>query len=707
MDNKNIRPRRDGHRAATQPPRRAIQCALGSMLVCFTLWATAAAAQPAATLDLDTVKARIAQDDRRRPVVAIQLAQQALAQASHTPEERRWLRSQLILDLVRLRRHDEALAQAQAGRDEARDAKGRLHFDVLAMRALADARRNEELLKRYQGIAALLPPLVDDASDAAARMDAANAWRLAGTAMLRLGQLPESSRLLTQALRVFDERPDAVYETSQTLVAMALMNAKLGHPDQALGAVQRAIDASEAANDRASLPSCYLRKAYVLGLLGRPDDQQAALLKARTLAQEELRPYELAVAATNLADVALQKKDYRAALAYTDEAIPLVERSGDKESLWVAWVNKGTALNRLGQPDGLEWIRKAIAAFAAAPGMESNVAEVHGLLAEELAFNHEHERAYEAAMQFKRLTDGVRKAADQKRVAEANAAYEADKRQRQIEALEQEQRHQQRFRWMLALAAVAGLAAAAVAVVSRYHVKKAYGAMRDMAFSDPLTGLRNRRHLVDTIATDLAQARRLHAGAHAGNANLAFMMIDVDHFKAVNDVHGHAAGDAVLKQCAAVLQHQLRGSDTLVRWGGEEFLVLARQTNPHEVHVLAERLRASIAAHDFVLDDGQVLRKTCSIGYACHPLEADADGGPPADWNDTVDLADQCLYLAKASGRDLWVGVTGHDARRARAHPGTRELRAGLDLGLWTLRWRDGRSLEWPQPAPAAEQTRA
>jgi diguanylate cyclase (GGDEF)-like protein len=704
MDNKDFGRRPQGHRAALQPPGRPVQCALGSMLVCFALWTTAAAAQPAATLDIDTVKARIAQDDRRRPVAAIQLAQQALAQTSRTPEERRWLRAQLILDLVRMRRHDEALAQARAGRDEAHDVKGRLHFDVLALTALADARRNEELLQRYQGFAALLPPLADDAT----RMDAANAWRLAGTAMLRLGQLPESSRLLTQALRIFDERPDAVYETSQTLAAMALMNAKLGHPDQALGAVQRAIDASEAASDRASLPGCYLRKAYVLGLLGRPDDQQVALLKARALAQEELRSYELAVAATNLADVALQKKDYRATLAYTDEAIPLVEQSGDKESLWVAWVNKGTALNRLGRPGGLEWIRKAIAAFAAAPGMDSNVAEVHGLLAEELAFNHEYERAYEAAMQFKRLTDGVRKAADQKRVAEANAAYEADKRQRQIDALEQEQRHQQRFRWMLALAAVAGLAAAVVAAVSRYHVKMAYGAMRDMAFSDPLTGLRNRRHLVETIDTDLAQARRLHAGAHGGNADLVFMMIDVDHFKAVNDLHGHAAGDAVLKQCAAVLQRQLRGSDTLVRWGGEEFLVLARQTNPGEVHVLAERLRAAIAAHAFVLDDGQTLHKTCSIGYACHPLAPPADGAPPADWNDTVDLADQCLYLAKASGRDLWVGVTDRDAQRAREHPGNHELRAGLDLGLWTLRWRDGRKLEWPTPAqPPAEPRRA
>jgi diguanylate cyclase (GGDEF)-like protein len=145
-----------------------------------------------------------------------------------------------------------------------------------------------------------------------------------------------------------------------------------------------------------------------------------------------------------------------------------------------------------------------------------------------------------------------------------------------------------------------------------------------------------------------------------------------------------------------VLQRQLRESDTLVRWGGEEFLVFARQANAQEIHVLAERLRAGIAAHDFLLDDGQVLRKTCSIGYACHPLQQDTKGAAPADWSDTVALADQCLYVAKASGRDVWVGATAPDTRRAGGHPAIRELRAGVDAGLWTLRCSGGREIVWP-----------
>lgn len=687
----------------------ALHALLGALALC---WAfalpdlakaqapTAASAAMPGSLDLTAVKSRIASDDRRRPTVSIALAQQALAATGLKPEDRRWLRTRLVYDLIRIDRTDDAIAQTAAGRQEAHTEEERLNFDRLEMVALMEARRHEEALKLYQSIAARLPALAGDPANADARLIAADAWRLAGTTMARLGRLPEATELLTRALRVLDERPDAILEFGQALTAMALVHSRSGRIDEALRTVQRAIDVSEAAGDRSALSSYYLRKAHFLSLLGRPDEQREALLKARAAAQDELRTYNLAVAATNLADVALQKKDYQNALNYAEEAIPLVERTGDRESLWVCWVNKGIALNRLGRPGGIEWIRKAIAAFAATPGMAANAADVQGLLAEELAFVNDYPRAYEAAMQFKRLTDEVRKAADQKRIAEANAAYEADKRQRQIEALEQETKYQQRFRWVLALAAAAGLAAAVVTAVSRHHVKRAYQAMRDMAFSDPLTGLRNRRHLVSTVQDDLAVALRQQGNARHGNSapnvDLVFMMIDVDHFKAVNDAHGHAAGDTVLKQCATVLQQQLRESDTLARWGGEEFMVLARQANAKEIHMLAERLLASVAAHDFVLEGGQVLRKTCSIGYASHPLRHDTEAGPPAHWHDTVDLADQCLYLAKASGRNLWVGAIDHDAQRAREHPGSSDLRTAVDRGIWTLRWREGHELTWP-----------
>ena len=101
-------------------------------------------------------------------------------------------------------------------------------------------------------------------------------------------------------------------------------------------------------------------------------------------------------------------------------------------------------------------------------------------------------------------------------------------------------------------------------------------------------------------------------------------MVDLDHFKDVNDRHGHAAGDAVLVQMQERLREVFRESDYLVRWGGEEFLVLARATRRDEARVVAERIRRAVADREFLLPDGERLRKTCSIGFACFPFVPDA-----------------------------------------------------------------------------------
>jgi diguanylate cyclase (GGDEF)-like protein len=179
--------------------------------------------------------------------------------------------------------------------------------------------------------------------------------------------------------------------------------------------------------------------------------------------------------------------------------------------------------------------------------------------------------------------------------------------------------------------------------------------------TDPLTGLRNRRFLVEQVERDLAQSARRHEdhlrhGMPLGErSDLIVFMIDIDHFKQVNDDHGHAAGDAVLVQMCARLRLVFRDSDYLVRWGGEEFLIVALGTSRAHAAELAERARAVVAAEPFQLDGGTTVHKTCSIGFVCYPPV-------PAlprlfDWNTVVNIADAALYAVKASGRDGWLGV--------------------------------------------------
>ncbi len=172
------------------------------------------------------------------------------------------------------------------------------------------------------------------------------------------------------------------------------------------------------------------------------------------------------------------------------------------------------------------------------------------------------------------------------------------------------------------------------------ELERAYERIEEASVTDPLTGLRNRRFLEQTIGADVELAIR-------NGQDLLFLLVDLDHFKSVNDTWGHAAGDAVLVQTAGVLRAAFRVSDTIVRWGGEEFLVVARFIDRREGAGLAEKLRAAIEAHPFEIPDGSVLHRTCSIGVAAFPSGV--------TWEQTVAHADAALYEAKRSGRNRYV----------------------------------------------------
>ena len=197
------------------------------------------------------------------------------------------------------------------------------------------------------------------------------------------------------------------------------------------------------------------------------------------------------------------------------------------------------------------------------------------------------------------------------------------------------------------------------------ELEKAYQALEEVSLTDQLTGLRNRRFFLQHVDADVRLSlRRYDDPAHLQGApvsdpaeakDLVFFMVDLDHFKEVNDRHGHAAGDAVLVQMQERLREVFRESDYLVRWGGEEFLVLARATRRDEARVVAERIRHAVADREFVLPDGERLRKTCSIGFACFPFVPAAPR--LLSWSEVVELADQSLYLAKNGGRNAWAGL--------------------------------------------------
>ena len=154
-----------------------------------------------------------------------------------------------------------------------------------------------------------------------------------------------------------------------------------------------------------------------------------------------------------------------------------------------------------------------------------------------------------------------------------------------------------------------------------------------LAHHDSLTGLPNRRQVEQVLATTLIQANR-------DNIPCAALMIDIDHFKRLNDTFGHPVGDEVLRQIAARLRDQLRAGNTLGRWGGEEFVVIAPHSEMHEAQRLGERLRHAVRSEPTAAEH----MLTVSIGIAAFR---------PGDTPETlIDRADQALYRAKQGGRD-------------------------------------------------------
>jgi diguanylate cyclase (GGDEF)-like protein len=182
--------------------------------------------------------------------------------------------------------------------------------------------------------------------------------------------------------------------------------------------------------------------------------------------------------------------------------------------------------------------------------------------------------------------------------------------------------------------------------------------LTEASVTDSLTGLRNRRFLFEHVGKDIALVRRMREAfvrdVQPAEPVFAFLMVDLDDFKPVNDRFGHDAGDKVLIEVTRLFQETCRESDEIIRWGGDEFLVVARESERDGAEQLAERMRSALAAHSFDLASGQVVRTTCTIGFAHYPFI----GQQPHlfSWEQVLLIADRALRIAKNTSRNAWLG---------------------------------------------------
>ena len=167
--------------------------------------------------------------------------------------------------------------------------------------------------------------------------------------------------------------------------------------------------------------------------------------------------------------------------------------------------------------------------------------------------------------------------------------------------------------------------------------------LRWYGLMDPLTGIANRRLFEHRLGDEIERWLRRPEP-------LAYMLVDVDHFKRVNDKYGHQIGDEVLQQVAQVLGRDLRGADLLARYGGEEFVMLLPNTTRRQAVAIAQRICSNVAGHKFTVSKGQTLSITISIGVACLENRAEATKQPLS--MRLFEQADKSLYAAKHAGRN-------------------------------------------------------
>jgi len=187
-------------------------------------------------------------------------------------------------------------------------------------------------------------------------------------------------------------------------------------------------------------------------------------------------------------------------------------------------------------------------------------------------------------------------------------------------------------------------------------LEKARSQAHALSMTDSLTGLSNRRHFLQGVQRELHLAQR-------HQQPMALLILDVDHFKRVNDLYGHSMGDQVLIEISQCCTQALRTTDLLARWGGEEFVVLLPNTHREHAHQLAERVREAVAGLAQLSAKSEAVRVTISVGVAC------AEPGQTATLDVLVQTADRALYEAKRGGRNQ-VAPLQPERNTAAATPG-------------------------------------
>ncbi|MDN3918990.1 diguanylate cyclase [Roseateles violae] len=470
--------------------------------------------------------------------------------------------------------------------------------------------------------------------------------------------------------------PQALAQATRAL-ALAQVGQDLNASLQSMGAIAQILQAQDllpearqwlararqlAEGDALLMAQAKTFEAVVAGRSGDKPGQFRAQMEGLELARQAGADRLVARAQNNLADYYMHQGEPARALALAREALPVFLRLKDQSFERLLRHNMSVALVRLKQFDAAR--REIARVEELRRGQADTTSRIRQLreLGEAWAEAGQPREAIALFHLERELTAEANARNREASLRELEQKYDSSRKQRDLDLLTRDKtiKDQQLGNRRLAqqvgiaVALLLGMSLLLAAVMVRKvraankRLKAKQAQLRLQSERDPLTELANRRHF---LAVMEQQPQAQFSGA--------LLMIDIDHFKHVNDEHGHAVGDVVICEVARRLSHAVRSEDLVVRWGGEEFLVFAPDVSQHQLVLLAERILLNVGSLPVETEDGP-LRVTVSIGFAHFPL-------PPmhlsVHWEQAVNWADMALYTAKAQGRNRAMGIATVDAR--------------------------------------------
>ena len=495
----------------------------------------------------------------------------------------------------------------------------------------------------------------------------------AGQSYAEQGNFPAALVKLQQALDLSRTVKDDPAMPAAALNALTTLYTQMKEFDKASASLVELLAETEKLNSPGRMA---MAKTTEYGLAidsGQNKRALAALLRTLDLVRKLGAERMVGSTLVNLSDSYLKERDYPRAAQYALEALRLTQRTNDESSTAVARINLAQAYLAMGRiAEGKAQYEAGMARYE----RENNKPYLQQVLreyGEVLERSGDLAGALSAYHRERELSNELFEKQRQKAVLELQEKYETEKKQRQIELLSREnqlkgaeidnRRLQQRIWWLLAL--VFGLASVMIGMLYR-KVRNANAQLEEKNLElkaqstlDPLTSLYNRRHFQEYMR-GLKPHEKLppemeKRAEHRNDIVGALFLLDVDHFKNVNDTYGHAAGDAVLKMIAEHLRIALRGTDMVVRWGGEEFLAFLPASPRHGLDDIARRILTGISSQT-IRYQGHEISVNVSVGFSPFPL---TPGGTPLPWERAVNLVDMALYLAKSHGRNRAYGVRG------------------------------------------------